>query len=144
MQTIDFENSSHNTSPCCEVANEKLSCQHVSIRNVHRSHLMITFQWRLMIGEQHQRWLIELNYWSHCGFCELMWAWLPWNLSFRYILFHKKRLQTMLWHHNTRVSSHQRWKQMQFHVCFHLWCAVADPGFLKRGGLAMVKWLWGF
>ena len=22
-----------------------------------------------------------------------------------------KRLQTMLWHHNTRVNSHQRWKQ---------------------------------
>ena len=23
----------------------------------------------------------------------------------------KKRLQTMLWHHNVRVNSHQRWKQ---------------------------------
>ena len=35
-------------------------------------------------------------------------TWIPWNLSFRYILFHEKRLQTMLWHHNARVNSHQR------------------------------------
>ena len=28
----------------------------------------------------------------------------------------------MLWYHNARVNSHQRWKQMRFHVCFHLWC----------------------
>ena len=27
----------------------------------------------------------------------------------------------MLWHHNARVNSHQRWKQMRFRVCFHLW-----------------------
>ena len=30
--------------------------------------------------------------------------WILWNLSFRYILFHEKRLQTMLWHHNARVN----------------------------------------
>ena len=50
--------------------------------------------------------------------------WIPWNLSFRYILFHEKRLQTMLWHHNVRVNSHQRWKQTRFRVCFHLWCEL--------------------
>ena len=51
-------------------------------------------------------------------------AWIPLNLLFHYILFHEKRLQTMLWHHNTRVNSHQRWKQTQFHVCFHPWCEL--------------------
>ena len=35
-----------------------------------------------------------------------------------------KRLQTMLWHHNARVNSHQRWKQTRFRVCFHLWCEL--------------------
>ena len=38
------------------------------------------------------------------------------------LYFLKKRLQTMLWHHKARVNSHQRWKQMGLHVCFHLWC----------------------
>ena len=47
-------------------------------------------------------------------------TWIPWNLSFRYILFHEKRAQTMLWHHNARVNSHQRWNQTRFRVCFHL------------------------
>ena len=51
-------------------------------------------------------------------------TWIPWNLSFRYILFHEKRLQTMLWHHNARVNSHQRWKQTRNRVCFHLWCVL--------------------
>ena len=37
-------------------------------------------------------------------------TWIPWNLSFRYILLHEKRLQAMLWHHKARVNSHQRWK----------------------------------
>ena len=32
----------------------------------------------------------------------------------------------MLWHHNTRVNSHQRWKQTQFCVCFHLWCELTS------------------
>ena len=53
-------------------------------------------------------------------------SWIPWNLSFRYILFHKKRLQMMLWHHNARVNSHQRWKQTRFRVCFHLWCELTS------------------
>ena len=53
-------------------------------------------------------------------------AWIPWNSSFRYILFHEKRLQTVLWHHNARVNSHQRWKQMRFRVCFHLWCELTS------------------
>ena len=46
---------------------------------------------------------------------------IPWKLSLRYILFNQKRLQTMLWHHNARVNSHQRWKQTRFRICFHLW-----------------------
>ena len=37
-----------------------------------------------------------------------------------FISWKKKRLQTMLWHHNARVNSHQRWKQMRFRICFHL------------------------
>ena len=53
-------------------------------------------------------------------------AWIPWNLSFRYVLFHEKRLQTMLWHHNARVNSPQRWKQRRFRVCFHLWCELTS------------------
>ena len=32
----------------------------------------------------------------------------------------------MLWHHNARVNSHQRWKQTQFRVCFHLWCELTS------------------
>ena len=51
-------------------------------------------------------------------------SWFSWNLSFRYISFHEKRLQMMLWHHNARVNSHQRWKQTRFRVCFHLWCEL--------------------
>ena len=39
---------------------------------------------------------------------------------------HEKRLQTMLWHHNARVNSHQRWKQMRFRICFHLWCELTS------------------
>ena len=27
----------------------------------------------------------------------------------------------MLFHHNARVNSHQRWKQTRFRICFHLW-----------------------
>ena len=48
-------------------------------------------------------------------------TWIPWKSPFRYILFHKKRLQTMLWPCYARVNSHQRWKQTRFRVCFHLW-----------------------
>ena len=32
----------------------------------------------------------------------------------------KKKLQTMQWHHNATGNSHQRWKQTQNRVCFHL------------------------
>ena len=39
-------------------------------------------------------------------------AWIPWNLSFRYISFHEIRLQMILWHHNANINSHQRLKQM--------------------------------
>ena len=53
-------------------------------------------------------------------------TWIPWNLSFCYISFHEKRLQTMLWHYNARVNSHQRWKQTRFRVCFHLWCELTS------------------
>ena len=51
---------------------------------------------------------------------------IPWNLSFRYILFHDKRLQKMLWHLYAKVNSHQRWKQTRFRVCFHLWCELTS------------------
>ena len=37
-----------------------------------------------------------------------------------------KRLRTMMWHHNARVNSHQRWKQTRFRVCFHLWCELTS------------------
>ena len=40
--------------------------------------------------------------------------------------FMKNRLQTMLWHRNARVNSHQRWKQTRFRVCFHLWCELTS------------------
>ena len=59
--------------------------------------------------------------WFPCLF-----AWIPWNLSFRYVLFHEIRLQKMLWHRNARVNSHQRWKQTRFRVCFHLWCELTS------------------
>ena len=39
-------------------------------------------------------------------------------------LFGSKRCQTMLWCHNARVNSHQRWKQTRNRVCFHLWCKL--------------------
>ena len=38
----------------------------------------------------------------------------------------KKRLQMMLWHHNARVNSHQRWKQTRFCICFHLCCELTN------------------
>ena len=33
---------------------------------------------------------------------------------------------TMLWHHNARVNSQQRWKQKRFRICFHLWCELTN------------------
>ena len=62
------------------------------------------------------------------GFC----TWIPWKLSFGYISFHEKRLQTMLWDHNARVNSHQRWKQTRFRVCFHLWCELTSTMNVKE------------
>ena len=53
-------------------------------------------------------------------------SWIPWNLSFCYILFLEKIPQTILWHHNARVNSQQRWKQMMFCICFHLWCELTS------------------
>ena len=53
-------------------------------------------------------------------------TWNAWNLSFCYILFDDKILQTMLWHPNARVNSHQRWKQTRFRVYFHLWCELTN------------------
>ena len=45
---------------------------------------------------------------------------------FSCILFHEKRLQTMLWHHNAGVNGHQRWKQTRLRICFHLWCELTS------------------
>ena len=59
-------------------------------------------------------------------FWNIVISWIPRNLSFRYILFHEIRLQTMLWHHDARVNSHRRWKQTRFRVCFHLWCELTS------------------
>ena len=80
--------------------------------------------------EWDKRWDIRMG----CGSgSSLLWnwvvficSWIPWNLSFSYILFHEKRLQTMLWHHNARVNSHQRWKQTRFRICFRLWCELTS------------------
>ena len=55
-----------------------------------------------------------------------LFSWIPWNLSFSYILFHEKRLQTTLWHLIARVNSHQRWKQTRNRVYFHLWCELTS------------------
>ena len=51
------------------------------------------------------------------------------------------RLQTMLWHHNTRVNSHQRWKQMQFRVCFHLWCEQATTMNVTKLEVSWNSWV---
>ena len=32
----------------------------------------------------------------------------------------------MLWCHNARVNSHQRWKQTQIRVWFHFWCELTS------------------
>ena len=46
------------------------------------------------------------------------------SMKFRFILFLKNTLQTILWRHNAKVNSHQRWKQTRIRVCFHLWCEL--------------------
>ena len=66
--------------------------------------------------------------------------WIPWNLSFRYISFHEKRLQAMLWHHYARVNSHQRWKQTRFRVCFHLWCELTITMNLTEWQVSWYSW----
>ena len=35
-----------------------------------------------------------------------------------------KKTPMMLWHHNAKVNSHQRWKPTRNRVCFHLWCEL--------------------
>ena len=50
---------------------------------------------------------IKSKYWYTLFTPQFHIAWIPWNLSFRYTLFHEKRFQTMLWHHNARVNSHK-------------------------------------
>ena len=66
--------------------------------------------------------------WTSCGKMEStplmfsqatkqVYTWIPWNLIVISLhLFHEKRLQTMLWHHNVRVNSHERWKQTHLMV----------------------------
>ena len=54
-----------------------------------------------------------------------------WSLCFKLLhefhkTCHETCLQTMLWHYNARVNSHQRWKQTRFRVCFHLWCELTS------------------
>ena len=75
-------------------------------------------------------------------FSFLCWSWIPWNLSFRYILFHEKRLQTMLWHLNARVNSHQRWKQTRFCVCFHLWCELTSKINVTEWQVSLNSCIW--
>ena len=80
--------------------------------------------------------LFESVHWSKIGF-----SWIPRNLSFRYILFNEKRLQTMLWHQNARVNSHQRWKQTRFRVCFHLWCELTSTMNVMERHVSWNSWL---
>ena len=53
----------------------------------------------------------------------------------------KKRLQTMLWHNNARVNSHQRWKQTQFRVCFHLWCELTSTLSVMEWQVSWNSWI---
>ena len=70
-------------------------------------------------------------------------TWIPWNLSFHYILFFEKRIQMMLWHHNARVNSYQRWKQTRIRVCFHLWCELTNA--MRCNGMtSFMKFLLSF
>ena len=74
-------------------------------------------------------------------FVEEIWRWIPRKLSFRYISFHGRRLQMMLWHHNVRVNSHQRWKQTRFRVCFHLWCELTSTMNVTEWQVPWHSWL---
>ena len=55
--------------------------------------------------------------------------------------FHEKWLQTMLWYHNARVNSHQRWKQTRFRVCFHLWCQLTSTMNVTEWQVSWNSWL---
>ena len=77
----------------------------------------------------------------HTDWPSLHYKWIPWNLSFPYILFHAKRLQTMLWHLNARVNSHQKWKQTRFRVCFHLWCELTSTMNVTEWQVSWNSWL---
>ena len=55
--------------------------------------------------------------------------------------FMKKRFQTMQWHHNAWVNSHQRWKQTRFRVCFHLWCELTST--MNATELQVSRTSWG-
>ena len=52
----------------------------------------------------------------------------------------QKRLQTMLWHLNARVNSHQRWKQTRFRVCFHLWCELTSTTNVTEWRVSWNSW----
>ena len=47
----------------------------------------------------------------------------------------------MLWHHNARVNSHQRLKQMPFRVCFHLWCELTITMNVTEWHVSWNSWL---
>ena len=89
---------------------------------------MLCFTDPTLYSKVHSTDLLDFSVLLHCAVWKPHWfgcllkhnSWIPWNLSFRHILFHEKRRQTMLWCHNARVNSHQRWKQTRFRVCFHL------------------------
>ena len=53
----------------------------------------------------------------------------------------KKILQTMLWHHNARVNSHQSWKQTRFCVCFHLWCELNSTMNVTEWQVSWNSWI---
>ena len=58
--------------------------------------------------------------------------------------FMKTWLQTMLWHHTARVNSHQRWKQMRFRVCFHLWCELTNTMNVTEWQVSWNSWYYDF
>ena len=46
----------------------------------------------------------------------------------------------MLWHHNTRVNSLQKWKQMCFRVCFHLLCELTSTTKVMEWQVSWNSW----
>ena len=48
----------------------------------------------------------------------------------------------MLWHHDTRVNSHQRWKQTRFRVCFHLWCELTSTMDVTEWQVSWNSWFY--